>query len=61
MNVLENMLAYIGPGIGIGGLVLLLGFVAAGLFLVYAFAILPLQMRRRRQRDESKPPLDQGD
>lgn len=43
-------LLYIGPGIGIGGLVSLLGVGVAILFLVYAFIVLPIRQFLRRAR-----------
>lgn len=49
------VLAYLGPGAGIGGLVVLLGIVAALLFLGYAFVFLPIrQAARRRKRANSQ-------
>ena len=50
-------LAYLGPGVGIGGLVLIVGVGFTLLFLGYAFVLLPIRnsMRRRKHR---KP--DQG-
>jgi hypothetical protein len=49
-------LAYLGPGIGIGGLVVLLGIVVAVLFVVYSYVYLPIAnaMRKRKGKPQDK-------
>ena len=44
------LFAYLGPGVGIGGLVVLLGIGVALLFLLYAFVILPFRRTRQKKR-----------
>ena len=44
------MLAYLGPGVGIGGLVIVLGLGVAGLFLLYAFIYLPFRQAYRARK-----------
>jgi hypothetical protein len=49
------VILYLGPGIGVGGLVVLAGFGVAILFLFYAFVFLPLrQTLRKRKQIEDK-------
>lgn len=51
----KMVILYLGPGIGVGGLVVLAGFAVAILFLFYAFVFLPLrQTLRKRQQTEDK-------
>ena len=40
---MQMFLAYLGPGIGIGGLILVIGLGVAMLFLFYAFIYLPFK------------------
>jgi hypothetical protein len=49
-------LAYLGPGIGIGGLVVLLGIAVAVLFVVYSFVFLPITsaLRKRKRGPQDK-------
>jgi len=47
-------LLYIGPGIGIGGLVVLLGVGVAILFMLYAFVVLPIRQFMRRDRNSGE-------
>ena len=52
-NEMQVVLAYLGPGVGIGGLVLVVGFLVALLFLVYAFVYLPLKQSLRKKSNEN--------
>lgn len=45
-------LLYLGPGVGIGGLVLLVGIGAAFLFLLYAFVYLPIRQAFRQTKKD---------
>ena len=48
------MLAYLGPGIGIGGLVVLLGIAAAVLFVAYSYLYLPIASTMRKRKDKTQ-------
>jgi F0F1-type ATP synthase membrane subunit b/b' len=51
---------YLGPGVGIGGLIAAIGIFVAVLFILYAFVFLPIrkQLRKRKQQAQQSQQRD---
>jgi hypothetical protein len=53
--------AYVGPGLGLGAIAVVLGIVGSVLLALFAIIFYPIKraLRRKRQRDAGGPNLDQ--